>query len=491
MAYRIAITDDDSLNLKTAERILRKNGYLTDCLSSGEELLEYLEDNKPDLILLDIHMVGIDGFETMRRLNAMDGINRVPVIFLTADYDKQTETEAFISGAMDFVAKPFVASILLLRVRNAIELFKLQHDLEEEVKRKTEEVVKEHERNERLSLQVVQTIAGTIDAKDKYTNGHSARVAQYAREIALRAGYSQRDQDDIYMIGLLHDVGKIGIGDAIINKPTSLTDEEYDIIKTHPMVGFEILKTITEMPKLAIGARWHHERYDGKGYPDGLKGDDIPEEARLIAVADAYDAMASHRSYHNVLDQQFVKNEIIKGRGTQFDPFFADIMIEMITEDYAYQLTGDKNKPSLTIHGKKTISKDKSKAAFLSVLSKGGIDVKLGLSYCMDDISFYSEILEEYAETASERMRAFRDALALFDVEMYRITAHSLKSASKTIGATDFARSAEKMESAARSKNRNFIEENHADFMSEFIEVISLVKTAIYLRTNDQDYKFF
>lgn len=486
MGYLIAITDDDSMNLKTAERILRKNGYDTDCLSSGEELLEYLKTNKPDLILLDIHMVGIDGFETMRRLNALDRESRVPVIFLTADDDKETETEAFISGAMDFVAKPFVASILLLRVRNTIELFKLQHDLEEEVYRKTEEVIKEHERNERLSLQVVQTLAETIDAKDKYTKGHSTRVAQYSREIAKRAGYSQREQDEIYMMGLLHDVGKIGIGDAIINKPTSLTDEEYGIIKTHPMVGFEILKNITEMPKLAIGARWHHERYDGTGYPDGLSGKDIPEEARLIAVADAYDAMASHRSYHHTLDQQFVKNELAKGKGTQFDPFFADIMIEMIAEDIDYTLREVSTERLDTRKEEQTPRQEQSDAAFLSVLKKGGINVKNGLGFCMDDISFYSEMLHEFVDTAPTRSSALHDSLSVYDVDSYRITAHSLKSAAKTIGADDFSHYAENMELAAKSGNVFFIEENHADFMRYFTEVVSLVKTALYLKTNDR-----
>ena len=141
-----------------------------------------------------------------------------------------------------------------------------------------------------------------------------------------------------YMMGLLHDVGKIGIPDAVINKPAKLTEEEFAIIKTHPGMGASILGKIKDRPNLASGARWHYERYDGKGYPDGLKGTEIPEEARIIAVADAYDAMTSCRSYRKAMPQEVVRQEIEKGMGTQFDSEFANIMLAMIDEDTEYQL---------------------------------------------------------------------------------------------------------------------------------------------------------
>ncbi len=140
------------------------------------------------------------------------------------------------------------------------------------------------------------------------------------------------------MMGLLHDVGKIGIPDAVINKPGRLNDEEYAIIKTHPVMGAKILENIEGKQRLAIGAKWHHERFDGKGYPDGLAGAAIPEEARILSVADAYDAMTSKRSYRDVLSQEYVRNEIEKGRGTQFDPEFAAIMLGMIDEDKDYNM---------------------------------------------------------------------------------------------------------------------------------------------------------
>ncbi|MBR5741007.1 MAG: HD domain-containing protein, partial [Firmicutes bacterium] len=191
---------------------------------------------------------------------------------------------------------------------------------------------------EELNMQVVTALAEAIDAKDEYTNGHSARVAKYSRMIASRAGYSESRRNEIYMMALLHDVGKIGIPDEVIRKPGKLTEEEYGLIKSHPVIGSRILGNIKERPELATGARWHHERFDGSGYPDGLAGETIPEEARIIAVADAYDAMTSRRSYRDVMTQEKVRSELEEGSGTQFDPQFAKIMIRLIDEDKAFTL---------------------------------------------------------------------------------------------------------------------------------------------------------
>ena len=191
-------------------------------------------------------------------------------------------------------------------------------------------------RNLKKSLDVVQTLAEAIDAKDTYTHGHSGRVAAYSREIARRAGYSESDQHEIYMMGLLHDVGKIGVSDAVINKPGRLDDDEFQEIKQHPVIGAKILGGIKDMPSLLTGAKWHHERVDGRGYPDGLVGGEIPREARIIAVADAYDAMTSNRSYRDVMPQERVRAQIENGLGTQFDPEYGRIMLEMIDEDADY-----------------------------------------------------------------------------------------------------------------------------------------------------------
>ena len=184
----------------------------------------------------------------------------------------------------------------------------------------------------------VLSLVNAIDAKDQYTRGHSARVAVYARRIAELAGKGERECEEIYLSALLHDVGKIGVPGGIINKKGRLTDDEFEAIKRHPSIGYQILKDITEYPFLAVAARYHHERYDGRGYPEGLKGEAIPEIARIIAVADAYDAMTSNRSYRSAIPQHIVKEELIKGSGTQFDARFAKLMILMIDHDTEYSM---------------------------------------------------------------------------------------------------------------------------------------------------------
>ena len=328
----IIIVDDDAANLRVANHIFTEAKMRARYFKSGLDMLDYLDGTKiPALILLDIHMPGMNGFEVLRKLKEKEVYQKVPVIFLTADDDMDTEKKGLDVGAADFIKKPFAAEVLLLRVRNTISLFRLQNDMERELQIKTEKL-------SHVYLQIVEAMSRAIDAKDTYTNGHSARVADYARTIARRAGYSSELQNQIYITGLLHDMGKIGVSDAIINKPAKLTDEEYEIIKKHSIIGDQILNSISEFPELSIGARWHHERYDGKGYPDGLKGTEIPEMARMIAVADTYDAMTSRRSYRGALPQAVVREEFVKCRGTQFDPRFADIMLQMIDEDKDFRM---------------------------------------------------------------------------------------------------------------------------------------------------------
>ena len=197
---------------------------------------------------------------------------------------------------------------------------------------------KERQNMQILFEQTARALVSAIDAKDAYTHGHSSRVADYSRRIAQFAGMNEEECDEVFYAALLHDVGKIGIPVSIINKNGKLTDEEYEYIKQHPVLGDQILSGITEYPYLRIGARHHHERYDGKGYPDKLKGEDIPEIARIIAVADAYDAMTSNRTYRDAIPQQKVREEFIKNSGSQFDPRFAKIMQHMIDLDSEYEM---------------------------------------------------------------------------------------------------------------------------------------------------------
>ena len=194
------------------------------------------------------------------------------------------------------------------------------------------------EKLDRVNMNIIRSLAYTIDAKDRYTSGHSQRVAEYSLEIAKRMNKSDEDQKIIYYAGLLHDVGKIRVPEAVINKPGKLSDEEFDQIRIHPVSGYHILKDINDDERIGYGAKYHHERYDGTGYPNGLAGKNIPEIARIIGVADAYDAMASNRSYRKALSQDIVRSEIEKGKGRQFDPEIADIMLKMIDEDKEYKM---------------------------------------------------------------------------------------------------------------------------------------------------------
>lgn len=201
-----------------------------------------------------------------------------------------------------------------------------------------QEIKLETEKNKELTTDMIKALVKTIDAKDPYTNGHSIRVAEYTRMLAEQAYTDSDELHNIYNIALLHDIGKIGIPDSIISKPGKLTDEEYNIIKGHTLTGAKILSEIKSAPELIYGAKYHHERYDGKGYPCGLKGEEIPEVSAIIAVADAYDAMTSNRSYRKLLPQETVKQEIEKGLGTQFNPKWGKIMLKLIEKDKDYKM---------------------------------------------------------------------------------------------------------------------------------------------------------
>ncbi len=212
------------------------------------------------------------------------------------------------------------------------------HDYEESERR----IKQQHD----LFEQTADALSGAIDAKDPYTNGHSHRVAEYSLKIARAAGKSKEECEDIYFAALLHDVGKIGVPESIINKKGKLTDKEFETVRQHPVLGAKILESIKGSANLSIGAHYHHERYDGNGYPDHLKGEEIPEIARIISVADTYDAMTSLRSYRAPIPQQKVREEIVKCSGTQFDPKFAKIMLHLIDLDIEYKMIerGEKNK---------------------------------------------------------------------------------------------------------------------------------------------------
>lgn len=335
----ILIVDDSKLNLKIAEDAL-KEYYEVSLVLSGFEALECLKEKPVDLILLDIEMPEMNGIETMQKMQEDDMISNIPVMFLTSITDRDVEAKCLTLGAQDFITKPFYKPAMLRRVQRVLELADLRADLEQQVLAKTEEL-------ESLTIQTITTFANAIDAKDDYTKGHSLRVAQYSKLIAQKLGWGELGIRNLFYTALLHDIGKIGIPDYILNKSDKLIVSEYDIIKKHPEIGGRILEDVLVVPYLGVGAYSHHERYDGKGYPHHSKGEEIPLIGRIIAVADAVDAMLSKRAYRDKMRLEDVISELQKYKGTQFDPILADVMINIlesgIVEEASEVLISDSN----------------------------------------------------------------------------------------------------------------------------------------------------
>ena len=328
----ILLVDDDPVNLKRAQLILAKEGYGIAATLSGKQALQFLEKNRPDIILLDINMPEMDGFEVLECIKARDEWKDIPVIFLTADNDQETEVRGLRAGALDFVTKPFMEDIVKQRVKHLVELDHLQKQLKEEVARQTAKAEERRKQVEEMSFQTVHALADAIDAKDSYTKGHSARVAEYSIALAEELGWTHDEINDLKYVALLHDIGKIGVPDAVLNKPGKLTEVEYSVIKSHTTTGAEILKSITTVVGAVQVARHHHERYDGTGYPDHLKGEDIPIMARVVCIADAYDAMNSKRIYRNSMSKDYIREELLKCSGTQFDPNMVEAFVKVLDE---------------------------------------------------------------------------------------------------------------------------------------------------------------
>jgi len=457
----VLIADDDPVICSLAGDILGKSFRVEAC-HTGAETPKRAAELRPDLILLDINLGDMSGFDVLRTLREAPETSETPVVFLTGASDEQAEIEGFRGGAADFVRKPFVPEVLLRRTARIIALDRLQRDLRGEVRHQTL-------RAEHLTREMMLALSKAVDAKDHYTNGHSERVAAYSAEIARRMGKSPVEQEHIYEMGLLHDIGKIGVPEEIINKKSRLTDEEFEKIKRHTVVGSEILRLITEMPELSDGARSHHEKYNGKGYPDGLAGTDIPEAARIICLADCYDAMTSTRTYSKPKEQAAMRAEIERCAGEQFDPEIAKVLLAMIDEDKDYVMTersadirvwkGSDRLWTLTEEAgaaprpgiDETGEPDEPDAELPDWLGEiDGIDLDMGLRHC-GTADTYLNTLTIFAKNAAagadelERFRAANDA------SNATVKVHALKSMSRTIGAEDLGALAEKLELAGKA----------------------------------------
>ena len=334
---RLLVLDVDESVLRQVRRVFLRNAVVT-CFTSGYEALAWLSEHDCDIALMGERNANTDNATILKVIRKTARHGDLPVIALTDALNASQQAEGYALGVADFVLKPIVPEVLQQRVYFVLHYEYVKDHLKQEVGRQTRLADERLAFNKRLTREMTVALAKTIDAKDRYTSGHSERVAVYSRYIALHAGESKESQEEIYFAGLLHDIGKIGVPRRLINKPTRLTIREFRSIQSHTIIGASILQTIDVLPALAIAAHYHHERYDGQGYPQRLKGDSIPKLARIIAVADAYDAMTSKRSYRDILPQGVARSEIVKGKGLQFDPLYAEVMVDLIDRDKNYLL---------------------------------------------------------------------------------------------------------------------------------------------------------
>ncbi len=326
--YNLVVIDDNPEVLKLM-KLLLSDEFDLHLASSGEEGLALIREKMPDLVLSDVMMPGMDGQQLCHRIKEDESLKHIPVILVTARSGADMLNEGIEAGADDYVAKPFDSVELKARIRSLLRMRRAEAELSlvnRNLKMRTSDLV---ERQRSLFLAMVKSLVSALEAKDKYTRDHSSRVTEFSLAIARAMGLDERELQDLEMAAVLHDVGKIAIPERILNKKTKLTDEEFAIIRQHPVIGETILKPVVELQTIARVVRHHHERYDGRGYPDGLKGQAIPVGARIMTVADAYDAITSSRPYRDYESHNYAVKEIIKCSGMQFDPEVVEHFLEV------------------------------------------------------------------------------------------------------------------------------------------------------------------
>ncbi len=335
-AGNILVVDDEVLIREIVEAHLEDHGYQCKLAKDSDEAKALLKKESFDACFIDVHMPGESGMDLLAHIcgNYPDTVS----IMLTGERNTAMAVVAMKMGAYDYVTKPFQHDDLLIRLHQALEKrqLKLQNRLyrerlEELVKVRTEAL---HERNEqlkRLSLNTIESFVLTLQMRNAYTEGHSQRVAYWCVCMARAMEMDSTQQLAIYHAALLHDMGKMAVQDAILEKPGPLTPEEYLDIQRHPLVACDILQPIVQVVEefhaVVEAIRYHHEHYDGSGYPCGLRGEEIPLSARIIAVADAYDSMASSRAYRTTMPADEVIEELARCAGSQFDPTVVDVFI--------------------------------------------------------------------------------------------------------------------------------------------------------------------
>ena len=332
MKKTVFVVDDNDTNLSMAKQVL-KDQYRVMTLPSAAKMFALFEKITPDLILLDIEMPEMDGFEALQQLKGNEALTGIPVIFVTGMTDAAVEVRGFQQGAIDFITKPFSAPVLLNRIKTHLNIDELIRERTFQLQEKTEKL-------ERLQNSIVYVLAGMVENRDKCTGGHVDRTTMYikvlieemiARNIETEL-FRENDLELLVSSARLHDIGKIAISDVILNKPAKLDDNEFTIMKTHTAEGERIIDQIVSQAEdvmflrnAKLFAGYHHEHWDGKGYHRGLAGEDIPLQGRLMAIADVYDALVSERPYKKAFTADEAVEIIMESSGRLFDPTIAEV----------------------------------------------------------------------------------------------------------------------------------------------------------------------
>jgi response regulator RpfG family c-di-GMP phosphodiesterase len=323
----ILIVDDEEAIRGLLQQKLSSEGYHCQQAGTADEALHKMRSNPPALVILDIKMPGKSGTELLPELKA--SYPDTAVIMATAVTDIDTAIQCMKQGAYDYITKPFNLDEVILGVDRALGKRRLElenRDYQQHLEQKVEE---QAEKIRAAFLNAITALAYALEAKDKYTSGHSQRVAEISVTIAKELGMRKAEVERMRLAGSIHDIGKIGVRESILNKSTQLIDEEYQSIKYHCQIGERILAPVVDDEEILKMVRHHHERYDGTGYPDGLFEGQIPLGARILAVADAYEAMTSERPYRQAMSAEIARAEIERGKGIQFDPEVVDAFLSI------------------------------------------------------------------------------------------------------------------------------------------------------------------
>jgi len=343
---RILVVEDAAGLRENLVRALTLGGYEVRAADNGQTALEMIDQQEYDVVVTDIRMPKMDGLALLDRILSLKREPETAVILMTAYMTIESAVSSLKKGAYDYITKPFKVEQLLHTVKAALEkrrlklenmrlteqLKELNRQLEEKVRLRTRQLRESREKLEKSYLEIIKAFAVVLEERDAYTQGHSRRVTEYSVRVARQMGLSQEQIRALQIGGALHDIGKIGIPEEVLLKPSGLSEEEWAVMRAHPEKGARMVEPLSFLSEERLLIKYHHERWDGKGYPEGLKGEQIPLLSRILCVADAFDAMTSTRSYRRRMTLNTAVARLIEGKGTQFDPKIVDVFIDCLAK---------------------------------------------------------------------------------------------------------------------------------------------------------------